>query len=299
MPVALWALLRLLGLDGGFPLATIMPFTPYVALAALFVGAVALALGNWPASALAGAAFAVLAAVVLPRTIGDGTVSAAGHATLTVLAANVFHGSADPRELLALVERTGAEVLSVEELTPRYARELAAAGVGTGLPFHVLSPARSARGAGLYSRLPLTRLPLPQRFEFQMARARMRLPGGGALRLVAVHPVPPEPGYVGTWEESLRSLPSAGRGAPWLLLGDFNASFDQSQFRDLVGRGYADAGDVAGKGLEPTFPQADHLIPPVTIDHLLADRRLGVVGYAVEPLPGSDHRAVTATLALP
>lgn len=241
----------------------------------------------------------MLAALVLPRAIGDGTVDPAGHRTLTVLAANVHRGTADPDALLALAARSDADVLSVEELTPRFARELSAAGIGRQLPFHLLEVARSSSGAGLYSRRPLEPLPGPRRFAFRMPRAQMVLPGGGALRLVAAHPFPPQPDHVGVWEESLRSLPSAGSGPPWLLLGDFNATIDQSQFRDLVGRGYADAGEVAGMGLEPTFPQGGHLIPPITIDHVLADRRLGVVSYAVEDLPGSDHRAVVATLTLP
>jgi endonuclease/exonuclease/phosphatase family metal-dependent hydrolase len=40
-------------------------------------------------------------------------------------------------------------------------------------------------------------------------------------------------------------------------------------------------------------------LPPVTIDHVLAPHRLGVAGYAVADLPGSDHRAVFARLAVP
>jgi len=37
----------------------------------------------------------------------------------------------------------------------------------------------------------------------------------------------------------------------------------------------------------------------MTIDHVLADRRLGVVEYGVDDLRGSDHRAIHARLALP
>jgi endonuclease/exonuclease/phosphatase family metal-dependent hydrolase len=68
----------------------------------------------------------------------------------------------------------------------------------------------------------------------------------------------------------------------------------------VVDRGYRDAGEVAGEGLEPTWPNAGHSLPPViTIDHVLADERLGVVDYEVDDLPGSDHRPVWAELALP
>jgi endonuclease/exonuclease/phosphatase family metal-dependent hydrolase len=40
-------------------------------------------------------------------------------------------------------------------------------------------------------------------------------------------------------------------------------------------------------------------VAPITIDHVLADQRLGIVEYEVEPLPDSDHRAIFAELALP
>ena len=63
--------------------------------------------------------------------------------------------------------------------------------------------------------------------------------------------------------------------------------------------GYRDAADVAGEGLEPTWPQDEYRSPPVTIDHVLADRRIGFADYDVLDLPGSDHRAVFARLVLP
>jgi endonuclease/exonuclease/phosphatase (EEP) superfamily protein YafD len=299
VPVALWALLRLLGIDNGFPLAALMAFTPYVAIAAFLVAGVALALRNWAAASVGAAATLLLALAVLPRAIGDGTVEANGRETLVVLAANVHRGTADPAGIVALVDRYHPDLLSVEELTPRYARELTEAGIDSRLPHHVLDTHRSSSGAGLYSQLPLRRLPSPRRFTFRMPRAELTLPDGRLLRAVGVHPFPPEMDQTTEWEQALASLPSAGRGAPWVLAGDFNGTFDQSQFRGVVDRGYRDAGDVAGKGLEPTFPAEGHLIPPVTIDHVLADRRLGIVSYSVADIPGSDHRAVEAELVLP
>ena len=43
----------------------------------------------------------------------------------------------------------------------------------------------------------------------------------------------------------------------------------------------------------------DGLGPFITIDHVLADERLGIVEYGVAEQPGSDHRAIHAVLALP
>jgi endonuclease/exonuclease/phosphatase (EEP) superfamily protein YafD len=299
IPVVLWTLARVLGLDRGFPLAPLMAFTPYAAIAALFVAGVAVALRNWAAAAVTGLAMLTLAAAVLPRAVGSGTVDATGHETLTVLSTNVHHGTADPEALVALVDRLHPDLLSVQELTPSFARKLRAAGLGSRLPNAKLEVGPSASGAGLYSSLPMTGLGGGQPFFFRMPRAELTLPDGRRARVVGIHPFPPLRGNVDIWEEALESLPSTGSGTPWLLVGDFNATLDQSQLRDILDRGYRDAGEVAGMGLEPTFPQNRHLIPPVTIDHVLADRRLGVVEYSVESLPGSDHRAVHAQLALP
>jgi endonuclease/exonuclease/phosphatase (EEP) superfamily protein YafD len=300
IPFAIWAVIRLFGLDGGYPLEAMMPFTPYVATAAVAAVALGLALRRRAAAALAGLAAICLGVAVLPRGLGGGTVSADGRPTLNVLAANVHRGRADPAGVVRLVDELRPDVLTIEEYTPRFGRELIAAGLDGRLRHRVLDAAPSSSGTVIYSRFPLRRLPTPD-YRFLMARAEARLPGGRRLRVVAVHPFPPMKSAVtGEWEEVLSTLPSGGRGIPWLLAGDFNATFDQAPFRQLVGRGYHDAGEVAGKGLESTFPADGSLLPPpITIDHILADERWGIVQYQVEPLPGSDHRAVFAEFALP
>jgi endonuclease/exonuclease/phosphatase family protein len=300
VPVALWALVRTLGLDSGFPLVALMSFTPYVAIAALLVAGVAVALCNWAAATAAALATFCLATAVLPRTIGDGTADAAGRETLSVLAANIHHGTADPDALLELVDRYEPDLLSVQELTPRYARELRAAGLEERLPSTILQVRPGASGAGLYSRLPMRGL-AGQRFFFRMPRAELRLPSGHRVRAVGIHPYPPGRGNVDVWGEALDSLPSTGAGIPRVLLGDFNATLDHSELREVIDGGYRDAGDVAGKGLEPTWPSgswASRLLP-ITIDHVLADERLGIADYAVEDLSGSDHRAIYTQLIMP
>lgn len=301
VPVLVWTSIRLLGLEGGYPLDALMAFTPYAAIAALFVSGVAVALRNWGAAILTGAAVLCLGAAILPRTIGSETADAAGHETLTVLAANIHHGTADPGALVALVDRYEPDLLSVEELTPSFAAKLRRAGIASRLPESMLLTHRSVSGAGLFSRLPLIPLPRQTRFFFRMPRARIVLPGGRPLRVVGVHPYPPLSGKVGVWKRALESLPSAGTGTPWVLPGDFNATLDNAALRDLLDRGYRDAGDVTGKGLEPTWPTMGHrfMPPAITIDHVLADRRLGIAEYGVDDLPGSDHRAIHAQLVLP
>jgi len=299
VPVALWALVRVFGLEGGGLLTSAMFFTPYAAIGALLVAGIAVAVRNWAAASVAAVATACLMAAVLPRAIGSETEPVAGHETLTVLSANVYLGDADPAALVDLVDRFHPDVLSLQELTPSFARKLRQAGIGERLPHALLMAQPKGHGGGLYARFPLTALPRQTHFLFRMPRASLALPDGGRLRLIAVHPQPPNMS-VDRWREALESLPAPSAGAPWLLIGDFNATFDLAQFRDLVDSGYRDAGEATGKGLEPTWPGPDE--SPwglITIDHVLADRRLGVADYGVEDLAGSDHRAVHAQLVLP
>ena len=69
--------------------------------------------------------------------------------------------------------------------------------------------------------------------------------------------------------------------------------------REVVDRGYRDAGEVTGRGLIGTWPDVRGVPPLIAIDHVLADQRLGIADYATEDLPGSDHQAIRATVFLP
>ena len=218
-----------------------------------FVAGVAVALRNWAAAAVAAIAAACLAAAVLPRAIGTERPSAAGHETLTVLSANVYLGDADADALVALVDRYRPDLLSVQELTPSFARRLRRAGIGRRLPESVLMPRPRARGTRALRPPPADPDSRTEAVPLPDATRDDRPPGRRTLRLVAVHPQPPIMSF-DRWREALDSLPAPGGGIPWVLAGDFNATFDQAEFRDLVDAGYRDAGDATGKGLEPTWP---------------------------------------------
>jgi endonuclease/exonuclease/phosphatase family metal-dependent hydrolase len=86
-----------------------------------------------------------------------------------------------------------------------------------------------------------------------------------------------------------------------MLAGDFNATFDQAPLRTLTSTGYKDVASQLGDGLTPTWPFDGRWIPPVkiTLDHMLVDPRIGAVSYRADTVPGTDHRAIQATITLP
>jgi endonuclease/exonuclease/phosphatase (EEP) superfamily protein YafD len=294
---AIWALIRVLGLDHGSFLVAVIAFTPWMALVSPVPVLVAALLKRWLACVAAVAVMAVFAITLLPRSFGDPTAPAgAPGPTLAVMAVNVEYGRADADAVVSLVDRLGVEALAVAELTNGYVRELERAGLADRLPHSVLAAAPRARGTGLYAAAPLARrsaAPLPGGFE--LPRATL---AGRGVELVAVHSAPPTSG-ADVWRTDLETLPSALERPMRILLGDFNATLDHDAFRDLLEHGYADAAETLGEGLTMTWP-ADRRLPPlVAIDHVLADERIGIREFSAHDVPGTDHRAVFAELALP
>jgi endonuclease/exonuclease/phosphatase (EEP) superfamily protein YafD len=299
VPLAVWALVRAFGLEGDSSIVALLAFTPYAAIAAFLLAGICVALRNWAAAILTVLAFATLAIAVLPRAFGEGEKAPPGSASLRVMSANLHLGHADAMALVALVEDQRPDLLFVQEMSRAESISQRRAGIRRFFPDAVLSVPTRGFGRGIYSRRPLNPLPLPDANPGLMPPVSLSLPGGGSIRAIDVHPHPPYPGKEAAWGRALRALPSGGVGAPWLLIGDFNATLDDAELRDVLGCGYRDAATVTGSGLEPTWPSGYPLPPLITIDHVLADSRLGIADYGVADLPGSDHKAIQATVFLP
>ncbi len=125
------------------------------------------------------------------------------------------------------------------------------------------------------------------------------VPGAGEVEVVTVHAFPPTRSNAARWLEGLEALPRATPGRIRILPGDFNSTFDHEPFRELVASGYVDAAAARGKGLAMTWPSGRVFPPQVAIDHVLADERVHVAAAEIHTVPGTDHRAVLASLVLP
>lgn len=295
----LYALARLVGVDRVTSLSSMlipaMAIVPYVAAGVVIPLAVAALTRNWAALAVAAAAAVVFAALVLPRAIGGGQPHATGP-RLRILTANLRFGQAGDQDLVDLVRRTGADVLSVQEFTPAAAGRLDAAGIERLLPYRVIDPRSGPEGSGLYSRYPLTELPDRGRTTFATVSATLDVPGAPPVRLTAAHPPAPLGPDAARWRHDLDEIPPATPyGQVGIVAGDFNASLDHLPLRRLVGTGFRDAADATGQGLVPTFRPW----PPITIDHVLADKRCAFQRVKIFYQPRSDHRALFTELRLP
>jgi endonuclease/exonuclease/phosphatase family metal-dependent hydrolase len=300
----IWAAIRVCGLDrAGGALVLLIPFTPYVAGGTVIVLVAALMLRAWWPATVAGVAVIALLACVVPRFVADRSGDAAENGPrLRVLSSNMFVGAADAQKIIDLVRTEHVDLLAVQEFTPDAAGRLDAAGVADVLPYRVSHPHPGVEGSGIFSRYPLRDDGLRVHPSgMTQARATVSVPGAADLAVESVHPCAPwSPAQATCWRTDLANEPAATpHGEPRLLLGDFNATLDHAPLRHLIATGYRDAADVRGTGLSGTWPFDGQLIPPVTIDHILADRRIGVARFAVHPVKDSDHHAISAELILP
>ena len=298
---AAWAVVRLFGLETGYPLMPLLAYTPYVAITALGAAVVAGLLRVRAAALLAVAVCGVLVTLIVPRALGGPTEAEGGAgATLRVMTLNLQRGKADPASIVALVARERVDALSLQEVDASALAALEAAGLRKTLNSAVTALGVGSHGTAIYARAPVRALDVVRSSLNDQARALIAVPGATPVEFMAVHPLAPaSAGRQKRWRADMRALPAATpRAELRVLAGDFNATLDHAELRRLIDTGYADAADVVGDGLRPTWP-VGRLLPPVTIDHVLADRRSGVRRVTVRTVPGSDHRALIADLLIP
>ena len=302
-PAALWAVIRVFGLDGATILVPFIAFTPYVALASLVPLATTLATRRWWPAALAGLASLALAACVIPRSIGS--PSTMDGEPVRIMSVNLRVGGADAAALVGLVREHRVDVLAIQELTPQAEAALVRAGLTENLPNVEAHPADGVAGSAIYSRLNLAfGHARANTGGFLQAIATVTVFGGEDLLIESVHPVPPASrASLPAWANGLQQQPVTTVDGPLrVLVGDFNATLDHVELRRLLATGYRDAASVVGKGLTPTWPYFGPRVgvtPKVTIDHVLADRRIGVRSFEAFTIPGTDHRVILAELVIP
>jgi endonuclease/exonuclease/phosphatase (EEP) superfamily protein YafD len=298
LPWAGWLAARMLDITPGYRGIELIAFTPYVAASALLPLGLALLLRRWDAAVGALAIVAALAAIVVPRALGSAAEAPAGATELTVMTLNMSDGEADAREVVALVREGGVDVLSLQEISSEGRPNLARAGLNRMLPVQ----AQGTDGTWMYATGGASAVePMPGEDPLAVVpRVRLQRPGA-QVEILGPHPhSPTDPRKAASWLRILAGIPGTGSDGPLrIVAGDLNATLDHSELRDVLDRGYVDAADEVGEGLTPTYPADGMFPPPITIDHVLVDKRIEALDVSVHDVAGSDHRALIAELAVP
>lgn len=281
--------------------------TPFLYFGVWPVAALAVWRRKWVLSAVAVALVAVHIVVTLPAVWPHATPGWAATAPkLEVLVANVKADNYTQPEAAARLLAQDADVVVLVEVTDGWVQVLEAAGFGDRYPNRVLQPdSFSARGAAIYSKLPVTAGPVIDLGRGRRApSAKVQLPGGTSVTVFAMHLVSPyaaarEERWRENFDTVLRTIPTIE--GPFVLAGDFNATRWHRFFGRLLGAGLTDAHERTGHGLTLSWPndKPKGVIPPVMrLDHALMNKTVTALSVRDIAVPGSDHKGFVAELAV-
>ncbi|MEW2130680.1 endonuclease/exonuclease/phosphatase family protein [Streptomyces sp. NPDC005435] len=258
---------------------------------------------------------AAVAALVLPVTVWLSLFGGLLHdksrpgGDLTLVAHNVGADNPDPAATARALAASGADVLALEELTPR-ATARYEKGLAQAYPHHVV------RGTvGLWSRRPLSGTRMIDIMDFGPLAATKtdaeRLPANRALRTTVATDHGPLTVYVahlgsvrlmpgkGFWTDSrdigaraLGKALAADTSERVVLLGDLNGTLDDRAFASITAR-LRSVREVAGDGFGFTWPAS---FPLVRIDQILVRGVRPDRSWEL-PATGSDHLPVAARVS--
>ena len=232
---------------------------------------------------------------------------------LRVVTANVHSENTQGADVAAVLVALDADVLVALEWT---AENLARVVLQDAGAVTVLEqPGEAGYGVTLLARhgLPVEAALLPSPVDGPwtppVLSARL-VHDGQPLSLLAVH-LPPPIGYgglgvpareaVAAWIRDgrlVRDVGVARLGDPVVVLGDFNALCAQGGLMAFEGAGLTDVWDALHLAPGPTWGPAAGGPKLLRLDAILAPSMVEARGVWVVGVPGSDHAAVCADLAL-
>jgi endonuclease/exonuclease/phosphatase (EEP) superfamily protein YafD len=242
-----------------------------------------------------------------PEAMADAVADAVdGRVELRTMSLNAKLGQADAADIVRLVRENGITLLALQEYTQALEDRLAAAGLPALLPNRISDPAARAAGNAVYSVHGLVAAGEVPDSHFPMPLVRLTAEANGlraVVELANVHARAPVGVGLPKWRSDLAALGRlASRPGHVVLAGDFNASYDHAEFREVLqggGRKLVDVGMAQGSRLVPTWPMEDMFLPGITIDHLVASPSVRSADYTVHRVSGTDHAAIMATLSVP
>ena len=308
--LGLIALLRLVAWDSVEPLIVLNALSLIIYLPAWVVAAGALIARHWWLAAAAAVVVAAQLAFVVPELSAAAPVPAwAGHAPVV----RVFDANLDQSQIfndgyLQAIERQRPDLITLEEFTPQALWSMKKSGVLADYPYQCTSPTPGATGFLVASKLRLTNCQIKNtgyndtsmQYMQYMVEATLSTPAG-PVALRVVHPLAPFPSY---WHEYKTALADIGQSvrasgdSTMLMVGDFNSTWNNRGFSALLHDGLTDGAAARGKVLDMTWPNGAVLPPFVRIDHVLTGSDLAVTQIASGPGFGSDHRYLTASVAI-
>lgn len=321
----LWTTLSALpaGLEARMPLPYMIALTPLLCVPLMILAAVAAWQHEWTAMSL----LIVVALIASSQRINywGTSIDPAGkrkeshretarettRETLSpqfsVMTMNCRYGRADAAEIIRNIRERNISVLALQEVTDDLITRLTEADINELLPYHQFGDAKETDNGGfnvIYSRYePSAAVPnvvsIP---AADVPAITLKTSGNRTVTLCSAHPKSPMRGCA-DWSAGILGLRELARAKSVsnrnivVVMGDLNSSTDHPSFRALLKSGFKDASLIQAAGPNLTFPSWLKW-PRIELDHVLFTPGLKPSGVKSFEVEGTDHLALTATLAL-
>lgn len=233
---------------------------------------------------------------LLPLFVDD---DRAGSPDLTVLTANLDASQWGAATVVDAAREGEVDVVVLEEVTPLCLDRLLARGLGELLTHRRGAPSQTDRGIMVFSRFPLGQ---PRALPLSKGGLDLQVLAPNPFRLLVVHTSQPVK-HASTWVKDLAVVrleaASSVDAGDTVVVGDFNATREHSQFRTVLEQGLRDAAEQAGSGWQPTWPTRDWkawLRPLIALDHVLTSEAYVARRIHTVETEDSDHLALIAVL---
>lgn len=323
---------ELYGLEAVSPFAQLVAFRPQALALVLLIGLVMLIRRGWRLAAVLVSLLALVGMGLLaPRVFSDPTPPPPGSRALTIMVANVLGGGADAGEVAKLIREQRPDLVSLPEAQVDVRQEIQ--DHLQGLTYHGYTQQANAAVESATSVLVASSLGDVQ-FDSEkldtgkVSSSQPKKPGAGEagaetigpvqqtttqfghiivtggtlgdLRLIVYHGYPPLQSEVTTWKRDLEVVKGwCGQDRQTILAGDFNATSDHYDFRQALGDRCRSVAPSVGEGLAGTWPSDRITLAQTQIDHVVISDGIVPGKFTTYKIPGSDHRAVIAHVAVP
>lgn len=297
------AFFRLLAWDASVVLAQLNAFSFWLYLPAYLLGALCLLLRLTPhfLGYLLLSAFHVF--LIWPQVVGVVAPSEpqSRSSSLRVASVNVYGGNFDQESIAAELLASRADLILIQELTPRWALRFGQADFLSAYPERCQIVREDYFGLGIFSRLPFS-CEEKQLLNYPAQRAVIQFPGAATIEVLNVHTMPPiDVELFLEWRDMLQGAfhLSQQRRHPLILGGDFNLTPFHALYRSAQKDfGLSSAHDLVGRSSATTWPNGTGFLPPIRLDHLFLSPELEALQVSEGVGKGSDHKPVFAELSL-
>jgi endonuclease/exonuclease/phosphatase (EEP) superfamily protein YafD len=233
-----------------------------------------------------------------------GTIPATTGPGLSVYSVNAQIDRVDPKRLQAEIERMDADIVIIQEHTPRVGTIMSA--FRARYP-HVAEAMRDdAFGMAILSKRPFVGTPqLFPHFGVPVSEPQIRVVidvDGQKVVVQGVHTLPPISfSHLRQQRQLIRSLAAwaTQEKRPMIIAGDFNCTPESMGMGWMYAAGLSDAYSQRNAGRGETWPMDAGIfsLMGVKIDHLLLGNGLVSTHAELGESTGSDHRAMFARVA--